>query len=479
MRQIANYTVEDEPIAKGGMGQILKGYDPQGHKVAIKEILPEYATDFSIISRIEREVEFMMQIDHPSIVKLYSAFRDPETQCYYIVMELVDGLNVEQYVKKNGAIPYHEATRYMTQVLQAMQQVHEANIMHRDLKPSNIMICNDSSIRLLDFGIARNFYISNGTLTGTVIGTMGYMSPEQTQGYTVNWLSDIYALGCVFFYMLTGHHAFNQLQSEFETQDAVLTKPLPKLDKYVKGIPEGYQQVLEKATAKNMMQRYMSCSEFDADLKSLIGTVSVDNRSLITLGRTQGDIILDDPECKISRHHADIELVVNTGTRYFILTDHSANGTLVGSEFVHRRSIQLPFDNPRTVRLAGVEAGLVDWDKVKKVLMGKMEGDLPKESAPLKPVKGVQPEDPAGGEVLVDPPIPEDADEDAIGWIVAAWVCAVLGGVLGIGLGIHIGTAKTNYGSHKILKYKKDHRKLGWAAAIVSPISMIIWILAS
>lgn len=477
MRQIANYMVEDEPLAKGGMGQILKGYDPQGHKVAIKEILPEYASDFSIITRIEKEVEFLMKVDHPSIVKLYSAFRDPQNQCYYIVMELIDGINVEQYVKKNGAIPYEDAARIMSQVLLAMKQVHEANIVHRDLKPSNIMICNDKSVRLLDFGVARDIYSSNGTIPGTVIGTIGYMSPEQAEGYTVNWLSDIYSLGCVFYFMLTGHHAFNTLKSQFETTDAILNQPFPKLTKYIKGIPEGYQQVLDKATARNMMMRYMSCEEFNRDLKSLIGTVSpVNPRILITLGRSQCDIIFEDPACKISRHHADIEFVVNTGTRYFILKDHSSNGTYVGTEFVQHRSVQLPFDKPGTVKLAGSEAGLIDWEEVKRLILTRWESvDVTKAD------NTGEPNDEDTSEENIDEVaiLPEDAGEDAIGWIVAAWVCAVLGGVLGIGLGILIGTAKTNYGSHKIHRFKKEHRKLGWAAAIVSPISMIIWLFAS
>ena len=96
MRQIANYTIEDIPIARGGMGQIFRGRDSQGKIVAIKEILPEFASDWAILSRIEKEVEFLLKVNHPSIVKLYAAFRDDATQNYYIVMELVEGLNIEQ-----------------------------------------------------------------------------------------------------------------------------------------------------------------------------------------------------------------------------------------------------------------------------------------------------------------------------------------------------------------------------------------------
>lgn len=94
MRQIANFTVEDQPIARGGMGQIFKGRDQNGQIVAIKEILPEFANDWTILSRIEKEVEFLLKVDHPSIVKLYSAFRDNATQNYYIVMEMVEGENI-------------------------------------------------------------------------------------------------------------------------------------------------------------------------------------------------------------------------------------------------------------------------------------------------------------------------------------------------------------------------------------------------
>lgn len=483
MRQIANYMVEEEPLARGGMGQILKGYDPQGHAVAIKEILPEFATDFSIIARIDKEVEFLMKIDHPSIVNLYSAFRDPQNQYYYIVMELIDGLNVEQYVRQHGPIPYEEVKDIMVQVLSAMKKVHEAHIVHRDIKPSNIMICADKSVRLLDFGVAKDLDATNPltTIPGSVIGTTGYMSPEQAAGYTVNWLSDIYSLGCVMYFMLTGHHAFNTLPSEFETKDAIINEEFPKLTKYIKGIPERYQRILDKATARNMMKRYMSCEEFANDIR---GTVVPPTQS-ITLGRSQCDVVFDDTSCKISRHHADIELVVNTGNRHFVLTDHSANGTYVGNELVHHRSIHIPFDNPYVVRLAGVDAGLVDWDQVRRALADKV-GDviIPEggsgltDNGDVGSKGGVEIQGPNGDTPPPPPDIPEDAGEDGTGWLVAAWVFATLGGLIGILFGLKLATSKINYGNHRIYRYKKQHRQLGLAAACVSPISMLIWILS-
>ena len=105
----------------------------------------------------------------------------------------------------------------MMKILDALQCVHDSHIVHRDIKPSNIMVRPDGSICLLDFGIAKDLDNNNGnTIPGSILGTNGYMSPEQAAGYSINYRSDIYAVGCVFFYMLTGHHAFNTLSNEFE-----------------------------------------------------------------------------------------------------------------------------------------------------------------------------------------------------------------------------------------------------------------------
>ena len=132
MRQIGCYYIDDKPLARGGMGQIFLGKDAQGHEVVVKEILPEFANDWSVVSRIEKEVEFLVKVDHPSIVKLYSAFRDEQAQCYYIVMEYVKGMNVEQYVQRYGAMPAEKAIVLMTRMLDAIQCIHNACIIHRD-----------------------------------------------------------------------------------------------------------------------------------------------------------------------------------------------------------------------------------------------------------------------------------------------------------------------------------------------------------
>lgn len=367
MRQIANYTVEDEPLARGGMGQIFRGHDSQGHVVAIKEILPEFANDLTIVSRIEKEVEFLVKIDHPSIVRLYSAFRDPGTHCYYIVMELVEGVNIEQYVMRNGAMPEQQAVEYMLKILDAMQCVHNAHIVHRDIKPSNIMIRPDGNVCLLDFGVAKDMDNGAGTIVGSIIGTNGYMSPEQADGFSINSRSDIYSLGCVFFYMLTGHHAFNTLASEFETKNAILTNKFPRLSKYKSGLSDVLQKVLDKATDKNMMHRYQSCYEFMAALRN--GTqISYSGAQKaqvsISVGREMCDIILEDSEQKISRHHADIEIREFTGGKFYVFTDCSSNGTVINSKVVRNSSINIPVNSIPEIYLAGVSDGHLDWNLV-------------------------------------------------------------------------------------------------------------------
>ena len=482
MRQIASYTVEDEPLARGGMGQIFRGHDSQGHVVAIKEILPEFASDWSILSRIEKEVEFLVKVDHPSIVKLYSAFLDNQTQSYFIVMEMVDGMNIEQYINRKGPMSEEQAVEYMLKILDALQCVHNAHIVHRDIKPSNIMIRPNGSICLLDFGVAKDMDNGGGTIAGSIIGTNGYMSPEQADGYSINFRSDIYSLGCVFYFMLTGHHAFNTLGSDFETRDAIINNKFPRLSKYNKNVSEVLQNILDKATAKNMMQRFQNCYEFIAALQngthvshSGIGNIPV----LLSVGREKCDIIINDKDYKVSRHHADIELKVFTGGRYYVFTDCSANGTVINGKSIKKASVNIPADgNKPHILLAGVTDGLLDWNKVVAELDKRAKavyGDGGN-SIDTEIVEKVY-QEPVGdkSEINILDSINYE-EQDATVWLIAAYVFAILGGLLGIVFGIMVNNSKiTLPNGDKVYKYKYAHRTLGLIAAILSGISIFVW----
>ena len=478
MRQIANFTIEDEPIARGGMGQIFRGYDGQGHVVAIKEILPQFATDWSIRTRIEKEVEFLLKCNHPSIVKLHLAFFDEQTQNYYIIMEMVDGLNIEQYVMRNGPIPEQESIEMILKILDALQCVHNAHIIHRDIKPSNIMIRPNGNICLLDFGVAKDMDKGGGTIVGSQIGTDGYMSPEQANGYSINYNTDIYSLGCVLFFMLTGHHAYNVLGSDFETKDAILSQDFPKLSKYNKNASEILQRILDNATNKNMTKRYQNCYEFIGALTSgthVSHTSSPNTAVMISIGREKCDIIVKDAEQKISRHHADVELKAMTGNRYYIFTDCSANGTIVNGRAIRKTSVNIPVGGKDPeIYLAGVSDGKLKWSDVVSELNKRraIQNVEDAETSSAQKIDTVNDKSSDNSEIEEPVYLPENAT----GLLIATYIFAILGGLLGIAFGIIIYTKKivlTN--GEKVYKYKDSHRQLGLIAAIIAVISMFVW----
>lgn len=383
MKTISVYQVEDAPLGSGGMGRVLRGTDPQGRTVAIKEILPEFASDFEIRTRTEREVELLQQLNNDSIVKVYDQF--PLDGNFYIVMEYVDGFNIEQYVQKYGAIPYERATRFMVKILEAMQFVHEKQFVHRDMKPGNIMIRNDERVCILDFGIAKDMGSQGGgTVIGTIIGSDGYMSPEQADGFSIDHRADIYALGCVFYYMLTGHHAYDTLSSDFETRSNIANTPFPKLSKHSKkSFPAKLQEILDHATNRNMMKRYQSCREFRKDLETLLPSASSSHTIIssnktedifITVGREGCDIIVNDDLMKVSRSHLDITYRQFTGGRFYVIADHSANGTMVNGRRLGRgETVNIQADGVAPqVFLACDENYLLDWEEVKRQIAGKL-----------------------------------------------------------------------------------------------------------
>ena len=392
-------------------------------------------------------------------------------------MELVEGLNIEQYVTKHGAIPEQQAVELMLKILDALQCVHNAHIVHRDIKPSNIMIRPDGNVCLLDFGVAKDMDNNNGsTIPGSIIGTNGYMSPEQADGFSINFRSDIYSLGCVFYYMLTGHHAFNTLASEFETANAILNNEFPRLSKYKSGLSDILQRILDKATNKNMMLRYQNCYEFMAALSngthvSHTGTLAP---VLISIGREMCDIIINDADRKISRHHADVELKEFTGGKYYVFTDCSANGTVVNRKPLRKSSISIPANDPAPeIYLAGVVDGHLDWDKVidelnKRAQAAQEVANEPKTEILEKPKSSS----------LEDKPKPEYQYEpdEATGWLVTAFIFAVLLPFFGIAFGVMVWSQKIKLDNgSKVYKYKETHRYLGLVATVIAIISVFIW----
>lgn len=380
MRQIGNYTVEEVPIGSGGMGHVLRGYDTNGVPVAIKQILPNFVANIEYRSRIEREIEFLKKLNNDHVVRIYDHFEGEGN--LFIVMEYVEGLNIEQYVAKYGAIPWQEAINYMVQLLMTMQDVHAHGIVHRDIKPGNIMIRPNGQICLLDFGVAKDTSSQvghGGTVFGTVIGTDGYMSPEQAQGFSIDHRSDIYGLGCVLYFMLTGTHAFGSEHSELKMQIAITCGKFPSLSGKVKGIPEKLQKALDNAVNKNMIERYQSCKEFANDLSSLLGggtqidTINQVNPLSVSVGRENCDILVGSDNRKVSRHHADIVLKRFTGGEFYVYTDCSSNGTIIdGNRLQKGMSFNIPKGSYPTILLAGDPSCRLDIKDLAAVLDKKV-----------------------------------------------------------------------------------------------------------
>lgn len=385
MKQIGNYFIDETPLGSGGMGNVYRGQAPSGMPIAIKEILPEFVADIEYRTRIESEIQFLRKLDNDNIVKIHDNFESDGK--IYIVMELVDGMNLEQYVAKNGRLKWQDSIKIMLQLLTAMQDVHEHGIVHRDIKPGNIMIRNDGRVCLLDFGVAKDLSGSskNQTVLGTTIGTDGYMSPEQAQGLDIDQRSDIYGLGCVLYFMITGTHAFSMsgkggFVSELNLLNAITSEKFPKLSDKVKGVPSTVQNALLHAVDKNMIKRYQSCREFANDLSRLLpgGTqINSANRSKeinVSIGRENCDVCVGVNNIQVSRHHGEIRLKNFTGGRFYVYTDTSSNGTLIdGKKLTRGMSYTFPSSARPTILLAGNAACQVDLDEVDEIVKQRIK----------------------------------------------------------------------------------------------------------
>jgi len=265
-QEILNYRIERE-IGEGGMSRVYKGVDPKtGQQVAIKELLPHLSHHDEVRQRFCREAQVMAILNHPHIVRLirYEEVGDN----LYLVQEYVDGMNLARYVGEHrGALPEADAIRLFRQILEALSYAHEAGVVHRDIKPSNILLTPIGDVKILDFGIARIVGDESGgfrTKTGTRIGTVVYMSPEQVNAKAdIDHRSDIYSAGVLLHHMLTGRAPYDMgTDSEFEVQMKIVKEPLPRMLEINPGVSEQMQRIVDKATAKGRDARYQSCGAF-------------------------------------------------------------------------------------------------------------------------------------------------------------------------------------------------------------------------
>jgi serine/threonine protein kinase len=264
---ISNYEVKSL-LGAGGMGTVyLAEHIKLGRKVAIKSLHPQFVNSEEIRVRFIHEAKVMAELQHPNIVTLYD-YVETETGLFLII-ELVDGKPIDDYIEQvSGPIEEGKAIEMMNEILEGFQYAHEKGLVHRDIKPSNLVIAAKNKVKILDFGIAKlvGDTSSKMTKTGTHIGTVYYMSPEQVKGDDLDQRSDIYALGVTFFQMLTGNSPYKGMTKEFDVFMKIVNEELPDPRTIYPGVSEHMCAVIQKATAKDANERFQTCEEFAAAL---------------------------------------------------------------------------------------------------------------------------------------------------------------------------------------------------------------------
>ena len=254
-------------IGRGGMADVYLAKDLilDGEEVAVKVLRTNYQTDPIAVARFQREARAMADLDHPHIVRITDIGEEDGQQ--YLAMEYVAGLDLKRYIKEHHPLSNEEAVRIMGQILLAMRLAHAKGIVHRDLKPQNILLTPDGTAKVTDFGIAVAFAETSLTQTNSMLGSVHYLSPEQARGSKATIQSDIYAMGIIFFEMLTGHIPYDG-DSAVTIALQHFQKPLPSVIAENPSVPQSLENVVIKATAKKLTDRYQTVSEMYVDLLS-------------------------------------------------------------------------------------------------------------------------------------------------------------------------------------------------------------------
>jgi serine/threonine protein kinase len=262
-KNILNYEIK-ALIGEGGMGNVyLAEHTQVSRKVAVKVLLPQFLKNEEIKTRFKNEASTLAHLQHPNIVGLFDYLEDESGM--YLIMEYVEGVELGDHIAKvTGPMPENVVVPIMTQVLSAFSYAHSKGIVHRDIKPANILITKDGSVKILDFGIARILGEGNSNLTktGTQMGTVYYMSPEQVQGKKVDIRSDIYSLGVTFYQMLTGVNPYKDLHTEYEVYSRIVKDDLPPASNVYPGVPNYLETIVNRALQKDPSDRFQNCDEF-------------------------------------------------------------------------------------------------------------------------------------------------------------------------------------------------------------------------
>ena len=264
------------PLGSGGMGEVYRARDPRlGREVALKVLPEEFSEDRERLARFEQEARAASALNHPGIVVVHDVGSTGGRA--YIAMELVDGRTLRA-ILEDGLVPIRKLLDVATQLAEALAKAHDSGIVHRDLKPENVIVSKDGYVKVLDFGLARQtgrhgsdsseLPTQTGTAPGTVMGTVGYMSPEQAAGRPVDFRSDQFSLGSMLYEMATGRRAFERGTSA-ETLTAIIREEPEPISTVNARIPAPLRWIVERCLAKDAEDRFASTKDLARDLKSL------------------------------------------------------------------------------------------------------------------------------------------------------------------------------------------------------------------
>lgn len=267
-----------EQLGGGGMAIVYKGRDTFLNRlVTVKILRPEFTCDGDFVNRFRREAQAVASLSHPNIVSIFDVGR--ENHVHYLVMEYVEGDNLKNLIRAEGALPQERVVQIARQMVEALQHAHENNIVHRDVKPQNILITAAGRAKLTDFGIAREATTATLTQTDTVLGSVHYLSPEQARGETADQRSDLYSLGIVMYEMATGVLPF-----QGETPMGVALKHIREVPALPSSLNPSVSPVLERiitrAMAKNIAGRYNTARVLLMDLDGLSGQAFQDSGAM-------------------------------------------------------------------------------------------------------------------------------------------------------------------------------------------------------
>ncbi len=254
-----------EVIGIGGMSVVYKAMDNRLNRyVALKMLKEEYSTDEALKKQFHDESQSVAILSHPNIVSVFdvSHYEDSE----YIVMELIEGITLKEYLQRRGILSWKEVTFFSIQIAKALEHAHSRNIIHRDIKPQNIMLLRDGTLKVADFGIARNMSNQGTKGIGEAIGSVHYVSPEQAKGSHIDSRSDLYSFGIVMYEMLTGRLPFEGDTPVSIAIQHINSMALPP-STFVSNIPKTLENITMKAMNPSLSKRYSSASEILHDLE--------------------------------------------------------------------------------------------------------------------------------------------------------------------------------------------------------------------